>query len=144
MGSSLPPPAINEGLKGLPQWSDGRSSVKLQCSNSIKLALCLRVTSIRHPVKVPKFKTSSQDGREGRSTEGLSQMLTIHNNSLQGASTLQLFLVAKSPVRLCGQCCSLEIQYSSKDITQDNCLGYMMFYKQLCSHGIKPFKHRVS
>lgn len=143
VGSSLHPPAVNEGLGGLRRWSAERSSEKLQHFDSIKPAFCLRATSIKHPVKVLRLKTSSPDGLEGRAEKEMGQMLPIHNNSLRAENghVGSNFKVAYPSLW------AVPGSSRNKVFQQGPYSGlfffffflYMMFCKQLCSHEIKPF-----
>ena len=138
-------PAIDEGPQGLHEWLDERSSMKLQCFNSTKLALCLRVTSIKHPVNMQEFKTSSQDGLGAGPETGSARCWPSLTTAWEGRADI----AALTNFKVAHQSLWVAV-LSSRDRTFQQ--GYhsgqffffgMMFCKELRRHEIKPFVHQL-
>lgn len=88
--------------------------MKLWRFDSIKLALCLRATSIKHSVKMPQLKASGCSGLEGRAREERRQMVPFITQSVRGQGTFPCPLIPTLSISLCGQCRSLEISIAAK------------------------------
>lgn len=111
--------------------------MKLWRFDSIKPALCLRATFIKHSVKVPWLKTSDCGGLEGRGREERRQMVSFITTACEGTgdiSTSTNFNIVHQSL--------WAVQISgNKHCSQDRNQNDFNFFlgKESCSPEFKPF-----